>query len=161
MSLKFREKFGVETEVSRAEMRAWSLRPGRKDEHGAIQYTTQQQHKDECDINNIIRKYDKTGLIKHVARFEAKFGDFTGLDFRQMQQTVIDAKNQFAQLPMEIRKRFDNNPEKLIEFMEHPENRDEAIKLGLIDANWTPETDGLGEHVKSEDEREFINEPAK
>lgn len=31
--------------------------------------------------------------------------------------------------------------------MEDPSNRDEAIELGLIDKNWTENTDGLGEHV--------------
>lgn len=130
------------------EMRLHCQRPGKVDEDGNILYTTEQFHKKECDVNEIIKKYDKTGLISHISGFEAEFGDMTGHDFKQAQDLILGAQAQFNQLPAEIRKRFDNSPENLLEFMEHEENRAEAIELGLINEKWTPETDGLGEHVK-------------
>lgn len=128
-------------------MRILCQRPGKTDEFGKILYTTEQSHKDQCNINKIIRKYDNTGIISHVSKIEGKYGDMTGLELKSAMDMVIDAKNMFDKLPSEIRKRFRNSPEELIEFMEHPENREEAIELGLIDKNWTEETDGLGEHV--------------
>lgn len=136
---------GIQT--TSPEMRLWCQRPGKIDEEGNIEYTTEQHHKKECDVNQIIRKYDKTGLILHVSKFEAKYGNLTGLDFQNMMNTITHAQSMFQQLPSEIRNRFKNDPGALIQFMENPDNRDEAIKLGLINANWTPETDGLGEHV--------------
>lgn len=162
MSIAFREKYGTE-KVDKAEMRKWCQRPGKYDANGPI-YFTEQTHKKECDINYIIKKYDKTGLISHVSQFEAKFGDLTGQDFKTMQDTVASAKSSFEVLPSEIRKQFDNSPEKLLTFMEDPENRDKAIELGLINKHWTAETDGLGEHVL-EDQHQFADgyepEPAE
>jgi hypothetical protein len=35
-------------------------------------------------------------------------------------------------LPANIRSRFDNDPAKLIDFMENPANREEAESLGLV-----------------------------
>ena len=51
----------------------------------------------------------------------------------------------------------------LLHFMENPENRQEAIELGLINQAWTEETDGLGEHVKEGDniKKEDIPLPPK
>jgi len=147
MSKKYREKFGSK-KPSKQQLRRYFQRPGAVDENGKIQYTTEQNHKLECDVNNIIKKYDKTGLILHVSKIEAKYGDMTGMDFQRMNNIVAEAKTSFNLLPAEIRKEFENSPEKLLTFMEDPENREKAIELGLIDADWTEDTDGLGEHVK-------------
>ena len=35
-------------------------------------------------------------------------------------------------LPAQIRSRFENDPAKLIDFLDNSENLDEAIKLGLV-----------------------------
>ena len=147
MSKAFREKFGNK-KVSKSEMRTWCQRPGARNKDGTILYFTEQHHKDTCDVNNIIKQYDRDGLISHTSKFEAKFGDLSGLDFKAMQDKVIEAVNMFGELPSEIRNRFDNSPAELIRFMDNADNRDEPIKLGLIDERWTPETDGMGEHVK-------------
>jgi len=148
MSKAYREFIGSDiVSKTTAEMRAWCKRPGRRKD-GKPLYVTEQNHKKECDVNEIIRKYDKTGLISHVSRFEARFGDLTGVDFKVAMDLITGAQSSFNALPAEIRKRFENNPEKLLSFMESPENRSEAIKLGLINPSWTDSTDGLGEHVK-------------
>jgi len=145
MSKEYRDRLEKGEEIN---MRMYCQRPGKRNEEGKLIYYTEQHHKAECDVNNIIKKYDKTGLITHVSRFEAKFGDMRGVDFKTAMDIVSSAKSEFNKLPSEIRKRFENTPEKLLEFMEKEENRDEAIKLGLIRADWTVETDGLGEHVE-------------
>lgn len=129
------------------EMRIFSQRPGRRDKDGKLIYFTEQNYKKECDVNMIVAKYDKTGLITHIQKFEAQFGDLTGLDFKQAQDLIANARNQFEQLPSHIRKRFRNSPEYLLHFMEDENNREEAIRLGLINSNTPPERDGLGEHV--------------
>lgn len=148
MSLDFRLKFG-EDEVTKEQMREWNKRPPLEvDENGKGITLTEQHHKKECDINNIIKKYDKTGLITHISRIEAKFGNVSGIDFGESMRMVAEAKTLFATLPSDIRNRFKNSPKELLEFMDKPENREEAIRLGLIRKDWTEETDGLGEHVK-------------
>lgn len=154
MGKEYREKFGVDiTPVTSQAMREYCQRPGEFDEDGNPVYFTEQHHKDQCDVNKIIAKYDKTGLIQHVSRIEAQFGDVTGLEFKQAMDLVVDAKALFDDLPSNIRNRFQNNPEFLLRFMEDPGNRDEAISLGLIKETWTEETDGLGEHIRDDSER--------
>lgn len=156
MSLEYRRKFG-DQKISKEEMREWCKRPGRVDDKGKPLYTTEQAHKDRCDVNKIIKRYDKDGLIRHVTRFEAKFGDLSGEDFKTMTDKVINAKNSFDKLPSEIRNRFNNDPGSLLEFMDNPENRNEAIKLGLIRKTWSEELDGLGEHVVRDENEKVVS----
>ena len=37
---------------------------------------TKQAFKEECDVNNILRKYEKTGLITHVAAYKGRYEIF-------------------------------------------------------------------------------------
>ena len=149
MSKAYRELTKTESNpTTTKEMREHCKRPGTMDENGNPIYFTEQAHKDICNVNNIIKKYDKTGIITHVSQFEAQYGDMTGMDFKQAQDLVLGAQKKFDELPSKIRKYFDNTPEKLLEFMENPDNREKAIELGLINPNWTELTDGLGEHIK-------------
>lgn len=148
MSRDYRIEHGIDLPiVTTDEMRVWCQRPGRIVD-GVIQYTTEQDHKKECDVNLIIKKYDRTGLISHVSKFEARYGDLRGVDYKAAMDLIAGANSSFSNLPAEIRKRFRNSPEELLRFMEDEGNREEAVKLGLIDKNWTEASDGLGEHVK-------------
>jgi len=149
MSEAYRKEFGdpgvPTTDVA---MRLFCQRPGRVDKDGRPLYRTEQGHKAECDVNNIVRKFDKTGLLTHVSKFEADYGDLRGIDFKNAMDLVLQSKKSFDGLPAAIKKRFRNSPEDLLRFMEDPSNRDEAIKLGLIRPDVAADKDGLGEHVK-------------
>jgi phage internal scaffolding protein len=93
---------------------------------------TQQHYKDECDINNILRQFNVTGLLPENT-LSPRYGDFTGIsDYQSALNQVIAAEDEFMRLPAQIRARFDNDPSNLIEFLENSDNKDEAIKLGLV-----------------------------
>lgn len=93
----------------------------------------QQQFKDETDINNILRQFNVTGLLPE-APLSPRYGDFTGIvDYHTALNAVIAAEDGFMQLPAELRARFENDPENLINFLNDEANKDEAVKLGLID----------------------------
>lgn len=93
----------------------------------------QQHFKDECDVNNILRKYESTGLVTHVANGTPSYGDFSSvLEFQEAQNILIEAQDAFDALPASLRKRFDNDPAVMLEFIENPDNREEAEKLGLV-----------------------------
>lgn len=93
----------------------------------------QQQFKDECDINNILHQFNVTGLFPENP-LSPRYGDFTGIkDYQSALNAVIAAESEFDALPAQIRARFNNNPEELINFLENKENLDEAISLGLVD----------------------------
>jgi len=92
----------------------------------------QQHFKDECDINNILRQFNVTGLLPETT-ISPRYGDFSGItDYHTALNQVIAAENEFMALPATLRARFENDPALLIEFLENPENKNEAIKLGLV-----------------------------
>lgn len=94
---------------------------------------TQKQFKDKVNINSIMAKYRKTGLIEHVRKTPGKYMDLTKLpDYQTALQTVIHAQNTFETIPANIRKRFNNDPAELISFLGDSKNMEEAIKLGLV-----------------------------
>lgn len=93
---------------------------------------TKQSFKHECDINHIVKKYDKTGIITHVNKAIAQYGDFTQENEYQEALDLIKTSNHnFMQIPSEIRGRFDNNAGKFLEFATNPDNLDEMVNLGL------------------------------
>ena len=103
---------------------------------------TKQSFKDECDLNKIMAKYQRTGVMTHVNNFGMKYGEVPALDFRQALHLVIDAQDEFDELPSEVRKRFANDPAEFLAFMEDPNNREEARLLGLLnDSDRLPSED--------------------
>jgi phage internal scaffolding protein len=93
----------------------------------------QQHFKDECDINNILRQFNVTGMLP-ASTLSPRYGDFTGIgDYHTALNRVMAVQDEFEALPAQIRARFDNDPAQLIEFLENSENRSEAEKLGLIE----------------------------
>jgi phage internal scaffolding protein len=92
---------------------------------------TEQNHKDETDINNIVRKYNKTGLIDHLNQFEKQYGDMTGYDYQDAMNTVAAANTMFEGLPSAIRNKFDNDPSKFINFVDDEANADKLVEMGL------------------------------
>lgn len=96
---------------------------------------TKQAFKAECDINQILARYDSTGLITHVNRMQAWYGDFTEVnEYQQAMNTVIKAQEMFGELPSRIRAQFDNDPGQFLEFASNPENLPELRKMGLAKA---------------------------
>ena len=92
---------------------------------------TEQCHRDECDINKIIAKYDRTGVLNHVNDFEARYEDLTGLDYQTMLNTVANANSMFEGLPSEIRNQFANDPANFISFMDDQNNNEQMYEMGL------------------------------
>lgn len=99
-----------------------------------------QAFKDECNINTIMSKYQKTGLIEHVQKVQGAYGDFTSVqDYQLSLNQVIEAQEAFEALPAAVRKRFGNDPSHLMSFLEDPSNLDEAVKLGLVELTPIPQ----------------------
>lgn len=96
---------------------------------------TRQEFLRDADINNIMAKYASGVVPVSAGSRPPLFGDFANVpDYQTSLQIVLDAQERFAQLPSQVRSRFDNDPAKLLEFLAVEDNRAEAIKLGLIDA---------------------------
>lgn len=91
----------------------------------------QQNFKDETDINVIVKKFGITGQVPVPSRLP-NYGDFTGVyDYQTAMNAIIEADNVFNALSADIRKKFDNDPGKFVDFCENPDNIGELRELGL------------------------------
>lgn len=108
---------------------------------------TQQSFASQVDINNIVKRAMQTGSLPEGTSFSLRFGDASTLpDFLEAQIIVASANEAFAQMPSELRDRFNNDPVKLLAFMSDEKNLDEAVKLGLTPAT-SPVADSHTEAV--------------
>lgn len=87
-----------------------------------------------CDVNNIMRKYERTGLVNHVARHQGQYGEFAEIDFHEAANAVLAAEQMFMELPAKVRAEFSNNPGEFLRFVENPENGEKMRELGLLPA---------------------------
>lgn len=94
---------------------------------------TKQSFKDRVNINKIIARYERTGLIETVTNRGGQYMDVSDLgDFHENLNKVNKAKEAFLSLPANIRNRFRGDPGELLAFLRNPDNRQEAIDLGLL-----------------------------
>ncbi|WNK12653.1 MAG: internal scaffolding protein [Microvirus sp.] len=90
-----------------------------------------QDQRDEVDINTIIRRFGLSGELPDVVRLP-QYGDFNGIsDYREALEAVNAAENAFMELPAEMRSRFHNDVQALLEFCSNPDNAGELERLGL------------------------------
>lgn len=94
----------------------------------------QQQFREECDINTIMERFGRTGELIAPVRMP-QYGDFDGVnDYHSAMNAIVEAQSAFDSLPAKIRARFGNDPAEFLDFVYNEENRDEAIRLGLVEA---------------------------
>jgi phage internal scaffolding protein len=96
---------------------------------------TQQSHAQAADVRNIIKQYDRTGLIANVNKGIAQYGDYSEInEYQEALNMVIEANESFAELPSHIREQFNNNAGAFFEFATNPQNEEKMIELGLAKA---------------------------
>lgn len=85
-----------------------------------------------ADINQIMAKYEKTGVLPLNTK-EGFFADVSTVgDYREAIERVEKADTYFMQVPAKIRKQFDNDPAKFLDFVSDPSNMEEIESMGLI-----------------------------
>jgi len=93
---------------------------------------TQQSHAQAADVRNIIKQYDRTGLIANVNKGIAQYGDYSEInEYSEALNMVRHANENFETLPSHIREQFNNNAGLFFEFATNPKNSEEMIKMGL------------------------------
>lgn len=92
---------------------------------------TQQQFKEESDINSIVNRFLKTGVLPTPTTFP-QYVDFEGVfDYQSAMNLVRSADESFMRMDAKVRARFNNSPQEFLEFFANPANSEEAIRLGL------------------------------
>lgn len=94
---------------------------------------TKQDFVEESDINNIMRRYAVDGILPVGNAQAGVYADVSEFgDYRDSLHKVMAAEERFNSLPSELRKKFDYDPQKMIDFIMDPANKEECIKYGFI-----------------------------
>jgi phage internal scaffolding protein len=92
---------------------------------------TQQQFRDESDINNIVDRFMKTGHLPDPVSMP-QYVDYEGVfDFQSAMNVVRQADENFMRMDAKVRARFHNSPQEFLEFFADSANSEEAVRLGL------------------------------
>lgn len=104
---------------------------------------TKQAHKAECDINNILSQFKKTGIINHISNQPPVYAELPdSLDYQASMNSLIAADTAFSNLPSVVRRFFDNSPSKLLEALADPAMTDKLTELGILNPKPTPQPPG-------------------
>lgn len=102
---------------------------------------TKQAHKEETDINHILRKAEKGLLVTHVNAHQGQYGQFIDAhDYHTSLNMIHEATDAFMSIPAAIRANFDHDPQKFLEFAQDPENLAEMREMGLAPPPTAEET---------------------
>lgn len=95
---------------------------------------TRQSEMQGADINAIMQRYEKTGVLPMDVR-EAVFTDVSEIgSFRDALEIMRAAERGFMELSPAMREKFGNDPVAFLDFASRPENRPELEKLGVLAA---------------------------
>lgn len=94
---------------------------------------TRQEFAEECDINNIMAKYETTGVINHWNKVAPEYLDLSeGVPDLQAAMDVLQrAEAAFMTLPARTRLEFENDPKRFVAFAEDSANIQQMRDWGL------------------------------
>lgn len=123
---------------------------------------TKQEFEPECNINNIVARYQRTGALDHFARYGAQYGEVPAVDLRQALEIGQKSAEMFMALPSKVRERCNGSPVEFLEFVQNPANHDEMVELGLTEAPPVPvrleASEGVSETPKEQPEAPVAQE---
>jgi len=94
---------------------------------------TDQSQAAATDINNIVKQYLKTGDEAYLKRRAGQYADLTQIGDLAESLTQIELANEaFMELPSDLRLKLGNDPVQFIEWINDPQNVDEAVKHGFL-----------------------------
>lgn len=101
---------------------------------------TDQSQAPDCDVNNIIAKFKRTGELSHIRANQGVYADVSQFtDLHTAMSEVRNAEMAFNTLPAQLRASFQNDPVKFVEFLQDPKNDEEAVRLGLKEVTNAPQ----------------------
>lgn len=91
---------------------------------------TKQSFKAACDVNNIVEKFQKTGLITHLAAGVPRYADISAMpDYRSALDLMKQAESYFMSLPAAVRELFGNDVAAFVDKID-----DEEFRAGFDEA---------------------------
>ena len=81
---------------------------------------TKQSFKDECDINNIVNKFEH-GVVPITNPLEPQYGEAPVMELKEALDTVFGVRGEFAELDAQQRALFNNQEENYFDFLADPD----------------------------------------
>lgn len=107
---------------------------------------TKQSFTEDCDINVIMRRHLRTGLIEHINPRQPTYGDYSqARTLHEALELVSEAQDEFMTLPAEVRSMVQNSPERLLQALSDPEETAALAAAGLPMAEGWQHPDYMGE----------------
>lgn len=101
---------------------------------------TEQSHREELNINNILAKFQRTGVVDHVKEHGPQYADVPAIDYREAMEIVTSSNSMFNELPARARAYFDNDPAKFLESVQNPDtDLNKLHEIGLLRPDYSPE----------------------
>lgn len=95
---------------------------------------TRQEFAEECDLNALMARYQRTGLMPQHPDAKPFYGDFADLpDYMEAQRILMEADSAFEALPAHVRREFDNDPARFVAFATDPDNLDKMREWGFAE----------------------------
>ena len=96
---------------------------------GKQDHRTKQSFKEDCDINNLLKRAQREGSLSHLAKYEGEYGDFANVDLHQAMNQITRGRQIFSELPSEMRREFNQDPVEFFKFVNNPDNVDKLTDL--------------------------------
>lgn len=94
---------------------------------------TKQSDLKDCDINAIMKRYERSGVLPDLILKNGSYGDFSDAPtLQEAFEITRHAEEQWSLIDAHIRNRFDNDPVKFAAFANDEKNYDEMAKMGLL-----------------------------
>lgn len=104
----------------------------------------QQSDYDRSDINLIVERFIRTGVLESVRQTQGQYGDFSEIkNYRSALDQVRRAEESFMTLPATVRAKFDNDPGQFLDFIHDPTNEKEMFEMGLFNEDYQPSWQGV------------------
>lgn len=118
---------------------------------------TEQCHKDECNINSLLAKYDKTGFIRNLNPNQPFYGEFSqDASLQENIHIARDVEDYFKKLPADVRTLFNNKATNLVEALADNSMDEKLRELGIRE-NTRQEKKEIAEPVARDDDYDPAN----
>ena len=93
----------------------------------------QQSAQQETDINHLMARYEKTGLVEHLNFRPRRYEDVSQAPaYDEAMRIVVEAQQAFEELPARLRKKFGNDPSTFLAAVHDEERYDELVAEGVL-----------------------------
>lgn len=114
-----------------------------------------QSERDNCDINKIMERFNRTGQLPSVKSIPPQYGNAQAPDYAEALNIIREAKESFNALPVKTRQYFGHDPKNFLQALNDTsdENVKALTKLGLMTPRSESPTETLRKIAKNTEQK--------